>query len=104
MLKETKYPFNFLISPKFYEPSLSFEDTFKTNTIKKNIMVYMKSDNIVENYNTIIDKWGREGVIEYIDTNEVNNTYIAMTDKDLDEQFEPILMNLHIVKFILDLC
>ena len=88
MLKTTKYPFNVLITPKFYEPSLSYEELSKQNP-------HTKHSGLMENqYNTekihkIIDKWGNEGVIEYIDTNEVNNTYIAMTNKDLEDNFEP---------------
>ena len=92
MLKETKYPFNFLISPKFYEPSLSMESLSKQTPLKKHNGL-MKSDTVVDNFNTIIDTWGREGVIEYIDTNEVNNTYIAMTKLDLDDQLEPYINN-----------
>jgi len=92
MLKETKYPFNFLISPKFYEPSLSMETLSKQTPLKKHNGL-MKTDTMVENVNTIIDTWGSEGVIEYIDTNEVNNTYIAMTKLDLDDQLEPYINN-----------
>ena len=92
MLKETKYPFNFLISPKFYEPSLSLESLSKQTPLKKHNGL-MKSDTMVENFNTIIQTWGSEGVIEYIDTNEVNNTYIAMTKLDLDDQMEPYINN-----------
>ena len=41
----------------------------------------MENQYNTEKIHKIIDKWGNEGVIEYIDTNEVNNTYIAMTIK-----------------------
>jgi len=88
MLKETKYPFNFLISPKFYEPALT-EDILSKQTSNKEhsgLFDYAKTQDTIT---SIIDKWGCEGVIEYIDTNEVNNTYIAMTDKDLEDNFEP---------------
>ena len=89
MLKTTKYPFNLLISPKFYESSLSYEEIAKKND-------KMTNDNMTNEYNNvniepIVAKWGTEGVIEYIDTNEVNNTYIAMTPKNLEEKFEPYI-------------
>ena len=84
MLKQNKYPFNFLISPKFYEPSLSYDSLSKSDTKGD-------STNKFININSIIDTWGTEGVIEYIDTNEVNNTYIAMTPSDLENQLEPYI-------------
>jgi len=62
-MKECDAAFNFLISPKFYEM------TAKTGT---------------GNLLTGVD-YGSEGVIEYIDTNEVNNAYFAMTIDDLME-------------------
>jgi DNA-directed RNA polymerase beta subunit len=42
--------------------------------------------------NVIADsKFPNEGIIEYIDTNEVNNTYIAMTDDDLIKDHPPYI-------------
>ena len=88
MLKTTKYPFNVLITPKFYEPSLSYEELSKQTPQSKHTGLMANHYN-TEIINKIIEKWGTEGVIEYIDTNEVNNTYIAMTNKDLEDNFEP---------------
>ena len=88
ILKETKNPFNFLISPKFYEPALT-EDILSKKASNKEHSGLFDYDKTQDTILSIIDKWGREGVIEYIDTNEVNNTYIAMTDKDLEDNFEP---------------
>ena len=88
MLKTTKYPFNVLITPKFYEPSLSYEELSKQTPQSKHTGLMANHYN-TETINKIIKKWGTEGVIEYIDTNEVNNTYIAMTNKDLEDNFEP---------------
>ena len=68
-LKETDYSFNFLISPKFYE---MIKD--------KPIML----DDLTQTF-------GNEGVIEYIDTNEVNNCYFAMTLEDLKNEHEPYI-------------
>ena len=88
MLKETKYPFNFLISPKFYEPALTEDILSKQESHKEHTGLF-DYDKTQDTMTSIIDKWGHEGVIEYIDTNEVNNTYIAMTTKDLEDNFEP---------------
>ena len=71
-LKETKFSFNFLISPKFYEQNCENKfDPFKKESIASS--------------------WGAEGIIEYIDTNEVNNTYIAMTNVDMELAKEPYI-------------
>ena len=64
--KETNYSFNFLISPKFYEQMQDNMKDFK-----------------------ISDEFGNEGIFEYIDTNEVNNTYMAMSLDDLNEDHIP---------------
>ena len=72
-LKETHYSFNFLISPKFYE-------------------LVKSRDIYVNNAQGAIDlskQFGSEGVIEYIDTNEVNNCYYAMTLDDLEMEHAP---------------
>ena len=71
-LKETKFSFNFLISPKFYEQNR-----------ENNFDPFQKE--------TIASSWGTEGIIEYIDTNEVNNTYIAMTNVDMELAKEPYI-------------
>ena len=63
VLKETGYSFNFLISPKFYK---SIDKSAPNELVQK----YMKT-------------FGNEGVIEYIDSCEVNNCYFAMTPNDL---------------------
>ena len=71
-LKETKFSFNFLISPKFYEQNRENKfDPFQKEEIESS--------------------WGAEGIIEYIDTNEVNNTYIAMTNVDMELAKEPYI-------------
>ena len=75
--KETGYSFNFLISPKFYEV---FKHSTMTNTdINAGISKAIE----------FTKKFGNEGVIEYIDTNEVNNCYYAMTLVDLEKVHEP---------------
>ncbi len=84
-LKNTKYSFNFLISPKFYEKTV---------------------DNLLNNLSNITEiltnlsssgsktlEFGNEGVIEYIDTNEVNNLYVSMTLKELDKEHIPYVNN-----------
>ena len=62
-MKDCDSAFNFLISPKFYEQTAGL-----TNPLE-----------------SIAHKYGFEGVIEYVDTNEVNNAYFAMTIDDLAE-------------------
>ena len=77
IFKKTNYSFNFLINPKFYE---QMQDKIISNDIKK----------FIKDYN-IASEFGNIGVIEYIDTNEVNNTYMAMKMKDLDEEHIPYI-------------
>jgi DNA-directed RNA polymerase II subunit RPB2 len=74
--KKTDSSFNFLISPKFYSQTID-----KLND-KSNGKINTVIDNMITNFTN-------EGVIEYIDTNEVNNTYIAMNVPDLDKQHIP---------------
>lgn len=74
-LKETGYAFNFLISPKFYEQSKATPNIEYTNH--------------VSSIGKITELFGTEGVIEYIDSCEVNNCYFAMTIEDLDKAHEP---------------
>lgn len=76
-LKETKFSFNFLISPKFYEQN-------QENYLNRNF-------NLNSQKETIESSWGTEGVIEYIDTNEVNNTYMAMSTTDIELAKEPYI-------------
>lgn len=71
--KEIKFAFNFLISPKFYE--------LVKNKNNLEALSGRQSDS------TKI--FGNEGVLEYIDTNEVNNCYYAMTIEDLDKDNFP---------------
>jgi DNA-directed RNA polymerase II subunit RPB2 len=66
--KKTNFSFNFLVSPKFYE---------------------QMQDKMTE-FNLSLE-FGNEGVIEYIDTNEVNNTYMAMSLDDLEEIHIPYI-------------
>jgi DNA-directed RNA polymerase beta subunit/intein/homing endonuclease len=73
-LKETGYAFNLLISPKFYELSKA-----KPNIEHTNHVSLMSK----------ITEFGTEGVIEYVDSCEVNNCYFAMTIEDLDKTHEP---------------
>ena len=80
--KNTNYSFNFLISPKFYE---QIQDKIIDNNIDSNGNIGINKVNI----NTIAEEFGNEGIIEYIDTNEVNNTYIAMSLDDLDDVHIP---------------
>jgi DNA-directed RNA polymerase beta subunit len=74
VLKETGYAFNFLISPKFYEQSKATPNIEHTN----HVSLMSK-----------ITEFGTEGVIEYVDSSEVNNCYFAMTIEDLDKTHEP---------------
>jgi len=74
--KEIKYAFNFLISPKFYE---LVKKKSNLDTLYGNPNLDMQLTKI----------FGNEGVIEYIDTNEVNNCYYAMTIEDLDKDNFP---------------
>jgi DNA-directed RNA polymerase beta subunit len=74
-LKETGYDFNFLISPKFYE--------LANRTIGHNSVENMT---LIKKYT---EKFGIEGVIEYVDTCEVNNCYFAMTMEELGKVHEP---------------
>ena len=67
--KNSNYSFNYLISPKFREKSLY---------------------NMAET-NVILDDSQKEGIMEYIDTNEVNNTYIAMNISDLHKVHIPYI-------------
>lgn len=76
-LKETGFSFNFLISPKFYGQS---------NAITTSSTNY---DNQISSIGKITELFGSEGVIEYIDSCEVNNCYFAMTIEDLDKNHEP---------------
>jgi DNA-directed RNA polymerase II subunit RPB2 len=71
-LKETNYSFNFLISPKFYELVKSRDSTIDIKEMLE-----------------LSKQFGNEGVIEYIDTNEVNNCYFAMTIDDLETEQIP---------------
>ena len=93
-LKETKFSFNYLISPKFYE---TFCDTINIDKINEIFGKGAGTESGVDGTGTgsSSDKSlsRLEGVIEYIDTNEVNNTYIAMTnaDLDLDNDHEPYI-------------
>jgi len=84
-LKETKFSFNYLISPKFYE---TFCDTINIDKINE---IFGKGAGTGSSGDKSLSRL--EGVIEYIDTNEVNNTYIAMTnaDLDLDNDHEPYI-------------
>ena len=75
---KTDSSFNFLISPKFYSQTID-----KLND-KANGKINTVIDNIITNFSN-------EGVIEYIDTNEVNNTYISMNVSDLDKQHIPYI-------------
>lgn len=74
-LKDTGYAFNFLISPKFYE-------------LCKATQCYKYAKEI-SSIQKITELFGTEGVIEYIDSCEVNNCYFAMTIEDLDKSQEP---------------
>jgi len=74
--KKTDSSFNFLISPKFYSQTID----------KLNDKTNGKINTVINN---MITNFTNEGVIEYIDTNEVNNTYIAMNVPDLDKQHIP---------------
>jgi len=74
-LKETGFAFNFLISPKFYEQS-------------KALSGIEYSSNVVD-VGKITESFGIEGVIEYVDSCEVNNCYFAMTIEDLEKAHEP---------------
>lgn len=74
-LKETGYAFNFLISPKFYEQSKATPNIEYTNHISS--------------IGKITELFGIEGVIEYVDSSEVNDCYFAMTIEDLDKVHEP---------------
>ena len=76
-LKNTNLSFNYLISPKFYNDNLKLS-ILDPNELKNKLI------SIIPN-----TKYPFEGVIEYIDTNEVNNCYFAMTPKDLKEGKEP---------------
>jgi len=76
--KKTNYSFNFLISPKFYE---QMQD--------KIISINGINGINVNNVNTVTSQFGSEGIFEYIDTNEVNNTYMAMSLDDLNEEHIP---------------
>ncbi len=71
-LKETNYSFNFLISPKFYELVKNQDSVVNMNGMQE-----------------LTKQFGNEGVIEYIDTNEVNNCYFAMTIDDLETEQIP---------------
>jgi DNA-directed RNA polymerase II subunit RPB2 len=76
-LKATNLSFNYLISPKFYNDNIRLNN-LNPNEIKSKLM------------NVIADsKFPNEGIIEYIDTNEVNNCYYAMTIEDLDKDNFP---------------
>ena len=74
-LKETGYAFNFLISPKFYEQSKATPGIEYANQVSA--------------VGKITELFGIEGVIEYVDSCEVNNCYFAMTIEDLDNVKEP---------------
>jgi DNA-directed RNA polymerase beta subunit len=79
-LKETGYAFNFLISPKFYELSKAEQSAQAMQSMQANSV-----SGIAE----ITKKFGMEGVIEYIDSCEVNNCYFAMTMEDLEKTHNP---------------
>lgn len=78
-LKKTNLSFNYLISPKFYNDNVRL-NIIDPNELKNKLM------SVVAN-----SKFPSEGVIEYIDTNEVNNCYFAMTPRDLKEGKEPYI-------------
>ena len=73
---KTDSSFNFLISPKFYSQTID----------KLNDKVNGKINTVID---SMITNFSNEGVIEYIDTNEVNNTYISMNVSDLDKKHIP---------------
>ena len=90
-LKDTNYSFDFLISPKFYETVKHAENINNINNISSQSQPQSQPQSQSQTqsqsqaqYNNML-----EGVIEYIDTNEVNNCYFAMSDTDLCKDNTP---------------
>jgi len=75
-LKETGGAFNFLISPKFYN------QYNQSNHSLDKVEPHSTSSKIIKTF-------GLEGVIEYIDSCEVNNCYFAMSIEDLEKEHIP---------------
>ena len=86
-LKLTGYSFNFLINPKF---SIGQQIGINQN-IGINIGNGNGDGNGDGNGNGIVNAYGNEGVIEYIDTTEVNNVYYAMSINDLNKEQVPYI-------------
>ena len=78
-LKATGLSFNYLISPKCYSDNLRLANESLAE-------IHDKMKRIIPNA-----QFPNEGVIEYIDTNEVNNCYYAMFPNDLEKGVEPYI-------------